>query len=93
MRREREKEGSIRRAELNKTLWLIIASKLLSALLPPSSHAHTEGERDRESDGKGVRSDHARSMLALLEGEEWRGLSCCTLLYCAMLYCAVLLRT
>jgi hypothetical protein len=27
-RREREKESSIRRTELNKTLWLIIASKL-----------------------------------------------------------------
>jgi hypothetical protein len=96
VRREREKESSIRRTELNKALWLIIASKLLSALPSPSSHAHSsEKERDREGDGKGVRSDHARSMLALLEGEEDSAKALhsslrCTLLYCTVLCCRIL---
>ena len=85
--REREKESRIRRTEQNKALWLIIASKLLSALPSPSSHAHpSEMERDRESDGKGVRSDHARSMLALMEGAEDSDIAPC----CAVLYCTVL---
>jgi hypothetical protein len=84
VRREREKESSIRRTELNKTLWLIIASKLLSSMPSPSSHSHTnEMDREREGDGKGVRSDHARSMLALLEGEGYFA----TALNRVVLYC------
>ena len=93
--REREKESRIRRTEQNKALWLIIASKLLSALPSPSSHAHpSEMERDRESDGKGVRSDHARSMLALMEGAEDSHIApYCTVLYCTVLYCSILYCT
>ena len=93
--REKEKESRIRRTEQNKALWLIIASKLLSALPSPSSHAHpSEMERDRESDGKGVRSDHARSMLALMEGAEDSDIApsvlYCTVLLCTALHCTVL---